>query len=211
MKKVFAVALLLTISALSHGQKQFTSKQEALSWLKEAFAKYFVKSAVNETENKKIVGVIESSANQFFDYEFTDTYLLISRKNKNFQMPNWIVLLPFDKINRITTVTSSEYAYYKQATHVLVKSNCNCFKYIEGKTFKGEGKFDNLQDRAQFPFNLNEEKDISQSLQNAFTVLSGNGVTKNESEETKSGINENSTTEKYTMTDVLKWKKYMLI
>ena len=167
MKKIASLVLLLFISILTYEQEQFTSKGEALTYLKGAFSKYFVKEKVTLSNVKMFDDVP-----QYFSYEFTDRYLLISRTVKNSDMlSSYFMLIPFDKISRITPVIND--AYFAQSTHLFIKSNCRCFKYTSGKKFNGEEKYDEVKDLQVIPFNLTDEDKIGESLTNAFKTLAG--------------------------------------
>ena len=58
MKKLFALTALLATTNFSFAQETFTSKQEAINYLKQAFSTYFIKTAVYKTNDAENIAFI---------------------------------------------------------------------------------------------------------------------------------------------------------
>ena len=167
MKTSFISLLIGCFSTVVYGQKQFSSKPEALEFIKNAFAVNFVKTYVDHTGMEKLS--IFS-----YDYEISDKYLLIIHKTKGLKYGLDFTLLPFDKIELIRSDNDNSRPNFKTVSSLIITSHCRCFKFTENsKKFSGEDVFDELRSSVYFPFNVNDEKFLVESLQNAFHVLSG--------------------------------------
>jgi len=170
MKKIYLLSIAFFASYWVNAQKQFSDKQEAYSWLQNAFAKYFIKSEVSLVKTANIL----KYQDYVFDYSFNENYLLIdyseedalNKKNYHF------LLIPFNKISKVSIGETTP--YFNQSTHITISSECRCFKLSDGKKFKGVDNADYLTDIQIIPFNVNDEPEIGTSLKNAFAVLSGN-------------------------------------
>jgi len=169
MKKIIILISLTAIFNFAYGQKQFSSSTEALAWLKTTFDKYFMKTGYDTENSPKL------------DYEFTDTYLVISSRYTGYRKGNSFTLIPYKQISKVVDMEefyakySNEAVGYKKSSQIALKSDCRCFKIKNGgKEFKGEQNFDELTNFIHLPFNIHEEKDILISLTNAFSIIGNN-------------------------------------
>lgn len=76
MKKLITICLLMATTITINAQKTFTSKKEALEFLKETFSSNFVKTAVIGKEDSKKF----NDYNWYYEYKLTDESLIIYRK-----------------------------------------------------------------------------------------------------------------------------------
>jgi thiol-disulfide isomerase/thioredoxin len=121
MKKLLAIYFLLATTITINAQKTFTSKKEALEFLKETFEANFVKTAVVGKEDGKKF----NDYNWYYDYKLTDEYLIINRKSND---------QPFDIENDPSTQMKFKYINF-----VNTAKRSNNFKNTPSLVFFSKG------------------------------------------------------------------------
>ena len=172
MKKLFALTALLATTSFSFAQETFTSKQEAINYLKEAFSTYFIKTAVYKTNDAENIPFI-------YDFEIRERQIIIWRASGktasgiNKDKDVW-QNMPYEKIEEMLRVDKSD--VFKDLTGLA------CKPPFGGAFLTGSGE--EISDRYTgtysttviFPFTLLKNKkdreQIMQSLFNAINLLS---------------------------------------
>lgn len=183
-------AFLLTIFLLSNTlvfAQQFSTKTEALNWLKNTFEQKLVKSDVTRSNEEG-----DNFGSYFFDYDFTDSSLMIYRARRTqlafykigFTNEIWYIL-PFNKIDKVEPSKVS--AFFKNSSNVTFRSDCRCFKKgAETKSKKMDAlkkvdinTYSDLIDAITIPFNLIDGEDIGSEIISAFKMLKEGNVNNN--------------------------------
>jgi len=170
MKKILSICLLMAATFIVNAQKTFSSKKEAIEFLKETLAANFVKTAVVG----KYDGKIFNKYNYYFDYELTDEYLKIYKKTESgdvddyYQNYRW-ELFKFEDIRGVTLIEKS--TYYKNVIGVGFTSRYQGdFQSGVGRT-PGNSRTENSQSYGQFPFNNANNIEVMGSLRNAIKAI----------------------------------------
>lgn len=163
MKKLLTICLLMATTITLNAQKTFTSKKEALEFLKETLAANFVKTAVNCRYSYD--GKSFTNDNNYFDYEITDEYLKIHEKRESKEGDDFVqVLMRFEDILYVKFVEKS--IYFKNTLGI------ECTSKYEG-IFKGtrtsKGKTSSSYN--SFPFNNANNIEVYRSIKNAFNAI----------------------------------------
>jgi len=199
--KTILLAIFLFCSSLVFAQPSFSTKAEALSWLKATFAQKFVKTQVAQTADGGdgyVEGII-------FNYEFSDNALIIYRaqylsgavfQKRKLTNLEWRAV-SYDKIDEVDPSTTS--TFFKAMTDITFRSNCRCFKGGKGNkikkmdefSVKDIGKFTELYDALTIPFNLIDGPDISSEIISAFKLLGGSENNIPINQQNRSKVNKN--------------------
>ncbi len=165
MKKLCVLSLLLTITTFSFGQKTFTSRIEASTWLKETFSKCFVKTGYS---------TFQGSAHYYYDYILYDNYIIIKVKEISKQANgNEKQKLTWYSTNYRYPITLSQTtAFAEYPSFIQLKS---------GEIYGGDREFlihyspfaakEWKAFDFYFPFDLTKEKNTIETMQSAFDYI----------------------------------------
>ena len=171
MKKLTTIFLLISTIFTANAQKTFTSKKEALEFLKETLEPNFVKTAVVGKEDGKKF----NDYNWYYDYKLTDKSLIIFRKSND---------EPFDFSQKKDPATQIK---FEDISYVGAANKSKKFKNTPSLIFwcnKGGG-FKNrnigVQDQqtidmyvhylVNIPFNNSTKNEITISVNNAINAI----------------------------------------
>jgi thiol-disulfide isomerase/thioredoxin len=163
MKKLITICLLIATALTVDAQKTFSSKAEALGFLKETFSANFVKTAVNCKYSYD--GKSFTSDNNYFGYEITDEYLKINEKRENKEGDDFVqVIMRFEDILYVKFVEKS--IYFKNTLGIEFTSK---YEGIFEGTRTSRGKTSSSYN--SFPFNNANDIEVYRSIKNAFNTI----------------------------------------
>jgi len=164
MKKLLAVILMMSCINLSFAQQTFTSKNDALEFVKEAFSKYFIKTTVYKKNDKKNI-----SYNH--DYEINDKRIIIIIEKAESDIKDSRYTVPYEDMSEVFSLKKNE--YFKSITGIGFKPGFGDVYYVgTGKEYK---RFDDNTYYAKyisFPFEMKKGDNIIPSIINAINTIS---------------------------------------
>ena len=172
MKKILTICLLMAATFIVNAQKTFSSKKEAIEFLKETFETNFVKTAVIGRYDG-IDGKIFNKYNYYFDYEFHDKFLVIFHKSDGdestyYQNTSW-EKFRYEAIRDITLLKKS--TAYKNLIGVKFTSIYDGeFSYGVGRA-SGTIRTRGTNSNGSFPFNNANNIEIMGSIRNAIKAI----------------------------------------
>jgi hypothetical protein len=169
MKKIVGLCLLMAVASFSFGQETFTSKQEALNFLKKTFSASFIKTGVyGKYDGKKF-----NDYKYYYDYELTDTSLKIYRKYGDepddwFQKNHTWAEMQFGDINSVKASEKSE--DFRKLTGLTLKSRYAKFQSGYGRTPEKRTATSSSYSET-FPFEIKKDTTIIKSIINAINAI----------------------------------------
>ena len=141
MKKIFSIILSVSIIASCYGQQTFTSGTQAMDYLKEIFAKSFIKTDVNHDD------IIYQ-----YEYEINEKHILIIKRD---QKERRYCSVPYIDIENMGLLKKND--FFKKVSGIIIKPSF-------GRAFMvGYSKEVQLHyvTHEEFPFDVNKEDHIS--------------------------------------------------
>ena len=170
MKKILAICFLTAVTVTLNAQKTFTSKKEALDFLKETLSANFVKTAVIGKEDGKKF----NDYNWYFEYKLTDEYLIVYRKSSDgpfgfSQKTDPSTQMKFNEISFVSGANKSK--KFKNTPGLIFMNNGNPF----GNRNKGiqEEMIINsyVHNLVNIPFNNANDEEVYKSVSNAIDAI----------------------------------------
>ena len=160
-KYFFALSLLLSAGLFSYGQRSFTSKQEALDWLRETFSKSFIKTTVYKQGDEKRIS---------YNYEIGDNRMLIIKKTEG-EISDARYTVPYEDISETFFLQKND--YFKSSTGIGFKPGYGesyVVSYgMEKKRFSENTAY---ATSAAFPFDIKKDDPVINSIINAINRIS---------------------------------------
>ncbi|HMI79294.1 MAG TPA: hypothetical protein VK484_10905 [Ferruginibacter sp.] len=162
MKLIVILCLLVSVGHASYGQQSFTSKQDALAWLKEIFSKHFVKTSVYKQDDKNKTS---------YSYEIGEKRILIIKKTEG-QVSDTRYTVPYEDISETFFLQQND--YFRSSTGIGFKPRYGD-SYVVSHDIEKKRFEDNTQYSTSvgFPFEMKKDDLILGSVINAINAVAG--------------------------------------
>ena len=162
MKLIVILSLLVSVGNASFGQQSFTSKQDALTWLKEIFSKHFVKTSVYRPDDN-------NKTPYSYQYEIGEKRILIIKKAEG-EVSDTRYTVPYQDISETFFLQKKD--YFKSATGIgfkpLFGDSYVVSHDIEKKRFEDNTQYSTS---VAFPFEMEKGDFILGSVINAINTI----------------------------------------
>ena len=159
MKKILLLIFVISLTHFSFAQQTFTTKKDALEFLKEAFSKNFIKTKV----------IINSSQKEIsYDYKINEDHILII-KNELDKFDAWVTI-PYVNMSEVFSLIKND--YYKKITGIAFKPKFGgSYGVSHGKEYKKNESGNAYTSIQAFPFSLEKGDLLLPSLITAINVI----------------------------------------
>ncbi len=162
MKLIVILSFLVSVGHASFAQQSFTSKQDALTWLKEIFSKHFVKTTVYRPDDN-------NKTPYSYQYEIGDKRILIIKKADG-QVTDTRYTVPYEDISETFILQKND--YFKSSTGIgfkpLFGDSYVVSHDIEKKRFEDNTQYSTS---VGFPFEMGKGDLILASVINAIKTV----------------------------------------
>lgn len=160
MKTFITIVFFAAMAGTAFCQQTFSSKTEALIFLRESFSKNFVKEPVIIANNNKKFS---------YNYKINDDHLLLIIKTEGEKIEKWVTV-PYSNMSDYYTLAEND--YFKKVTGIGFKAAFGDYYGISyGKPFDKLESGTAYSTKAVFPFQFKKNEQETGSVKNAVNTI----------------------------------------